>query len=63
MVLFYILHIFLMFSLMEDRWILMSASAFSVLLYVVWFGEDKENLMSCRYLVVKEDFAVTLKEL
>ena len=41
----------------------MSASAFNLLLYVVWFEECKENLISGRYLVVKVDFAITLQGL
>ena len=47
----------------KDSYVLMSASAVSVLLHVVWFENYKENLTSSRYLVLKEKLAVTLKGL
>ena len=59
MVLFYIFQIFLMFGLTEHTWIHLSASAFHLLLDVVWCEECKESLISCRYLVVKSLLKVT----
>ena len=53
MKLFYIFKISLKSELAEDSWILLSASAFNLLWYVVLVEADKENLASLRYVVQK----------
>ena len=50
---FTVLQISLMYSLMEDNWILISNSAFNLLQYVVLVEVYEENLASHRSVVTK----------
>lgn len=49
-----LLQIFIRSGLKEDSWILLSASAFNMLCYVILVKVNEENLTSHRYVIGKE---------